>query len=309
MNNQIEKLDIEKFNPTISEIKRIVGEAEKIIVKDFSDKKQIALVRDHRIQLKDIRVKITKQGKEFRQKAIDFQKQVIVKEREFVALIEPEEQRLSEIEEKANAFYEREKRVAVLPMRREHLATIRDNVEVSDDELLNMDTQMFESYCNKRIADKNEKDRLILEEKEQTIKKEELRLAREKEIKEAEERARKEERVHAEKAEADLKIQREQEAKDHKERLEREEREAKERAISIEREAKERLEREERERKEKQEAEIKAEAERKEKLAKDKKYQEFLSSHGWTEKKANDFYIETKGNTYILYKKIDEITL
>ena len=305
----MENLDIEKFSPAVAEIQRIVEGGKNLTITDFSDKNQVKLVRDHRLQLKEIRVMITKQGKAFRQKALDFQKQVILKEKELILLVEPEEERLAAIEEQADAFAEREKRRELLPKRLERLSAFKDGVKISDDEILDMDSSSFEGYCNKRLADKNEKDRLFNETKERELKEAETKAAREKEIKEAEEHARKEERDRTEKAEADLKVQREREDKERKERIEREEREAKERAAAIEREAKERIEREERERKEKAEAEAKTEAERKEKLAKDQKYQEFLASHGWSKEKAGEFYVEVKGSTYSLYKKVGEITL
>ena len=331
MSEQIEKLDIEKFNPTVAEIQKIVDEGRQITITDFSDKLQVKAVHDRRLRLKEIRVAITKQGKAFRQKALDFQKAVIGKEKELVLLVEPEEERLAGLEEQADAFTEREKRRELLPKRLERLAAFKDGVEISDEEILNMDSTSFEGYCNKRLADKNEKDRLANEAKERELKEAEAKVAREKEIKEAEDRARKEERERADKAEADLKAQREREDLERKDRIEREEkerkeraereereareraerteREAKERAEKIEREAKEKAEREERERKEKAEAEAKAEAERKEKLAKDKKYLEFLASHGHNAETHKDFHIEQVGNTVTLYKKVGEITL
>ena len=306
---QIEKLDIEKFNPTVVEIQKIVDEGRQVTITDFSDKLQVKAVHDQRLRLKEIRVVITKQGKAFRQKALDFQKAVIGKEKELVLLVEPEEERLAGLEERADTFTEREKRRELLPKRLERLAAFNDGIEISDEEILDMDSTLFEGYCNKRFADKNENDRIELEAKQKEIKEAEAKAAREKEIKEAEDRARADERKRAEEAEMNLKVERERAEKESKERIVREEREAKERAATIEREAKEKVEREDRERKEKAEAEVKAEAERKEKLAKDTKYQDFLTTHGWTEKKAGEFYIEVKGSTYSLYKKIGEITL
>lgn len=324
----IEKLEIEKFNPTVMEIQKVVDDGRSITISDFSNKLQVKAVRDQRIKLKEIRVAITKQGKMFRQKALDFQKAVIGKEKELVALVEPEEVRLEDLENQASAFEEREKRRELLPKRKERLATIKDDIDnLSDDDLLDMDSTAFEGYCNKRFADKNEKDRVELEAKGRAIKEAEVKAAREKEIKDAEDRARADERKRAEEAEVKLKEERERAEKESKERIVREEREAKERSEKVEREAKERaerlereterlqieakekLEREERERKEKVEAEARAEAEQKEKLAKDKKYQEFLSTHGWSKRKEADFHIEVKGNTHTLYKKVGEITL
>lgn len=316
----LEQLDIEKFNPTVAEIQRIVEEGKKLTITDFSDRMQVKLVRDQRIQLRDVRIDITKQGKAFRQKAVDFQKQVILREKELILLVTPEEGRLTAIEEQADAFVEREKRKELLPKRLERLAALKDGVEISEEDILNMESSDFEGYCNKRLADKNEKDRTANEAKERELKEAEEKVTREKEIKDAEDRARADERKRAEEAEANLKVERERAEKESKERLEREEkeskeraekteREAKERAEKIEREAKEKVEHEERERKEKAEVEAKAEAEQKEKLAKTVKWQEFILSHGYTEKTAGEFYIEIKGSTHSLFKKVGEITL
>lgn len=309
MSEQLEKSEIEKFSPTVMEIQKVVDGGSSITISDFSNKEQVKAVRDHRTKLQAIRVSITKQGKEYRQKAIDFQKAVIGKEKSLIALVRPEEERLADLIEQASAFEEREKRKELLPKRLDRLATFKDGVEVSEEEILDMDSTTFEGYCNKRIADKNEKDRLELEEKQRTIKEAEARAAREKEIKEAEDRVREAERKRAEEAEIKLKEERERAEKESKERIVRNEREAKERVEKVEREAKEKLEREERERKEKAEAEARKEAEQKEKLAKDEKYQEFLASHGWSKEKSKEFHVEVKGNTYTLYKKVGEITL
>ena len=312
--------NIEKFNPTIAEIQSVVDEGRLLTITNFSDENEVKAVRNHRLKLKNVRVSITKQGKAYREQAVTFQKLVIAKEKELISLLEPEEERLAQLEEQADVFIEREKRRELLPKRLERLVRFNDGVEVSDDEILDMNSTDFEVYCNKRLADKNEKDRLALEIKERELKEAEAKAARENEIKEAEDRARKEERERADKAEADLKTQREREERDHRERIEREEREAKERAERTEREAKERAEkieneakekaeREERERKEKAEAEAKEEFERKENLAKDKKYQEFLVSHGCTNETAREFHATVRGNVHTLYKKVGEITL
>ena len=320
MPDEMEKLDIEKFNPTIADIRNIVESGKLITITDFTDKMQVKAVHDHRLQLKEIRVNITKQGKAFRQQALDFQKKVIAKEKELVALVEPEEERLSFLEEKADALEEREKRRDVLPKRLERLAVLNDGIEISGEEILDMDGSTFEGYFNKRIAEKNEKDRMANEVKERELKEAETKAAHDKEIKDAEERARADERKRAEEAEEKLKAERAREDEEHKKRVEREEREAKERADrtereakeradKIEREAKEKVEREERERKEIEEAKVKAEAEHKAKLSAHKKLQEFLASNGWTEEKDAEFYTRVVGNTVTLYKKVGEITL
>lgn len=303
MPEQNEELNIEKFNPTVAEIQAVVNEGKVLTISDFTNVAQVKAVRDQRLRLKEIRVNITKQGKLLRQEALDFQKKVIGKEKELVALVEPEEERLSSLEEAADKFAERERRRELLPKRKLSLEGINDGIDnLSDEDLMDMDTLAFDAYYNKRIADKNEKDRKALEEKERTLMEADAKAAREKELREAEERGR---------AEAEKKLQetREREDREREERIKREEVEAKERAEKIEREAKEKVEREAREKKEKEEAEARAETERKAKLAKDKKYQAFLKKCGWTAKTSGSFYIEVKGQTCVIYKKVGEMTL
>ena len=302
-------ISLEKFNPTIAELQNTVKRSQEIVVTNLSDKTALKLVTDVRIELKNFRVAITKQGKEFRQQAIDFQKAVISKEKELIAIIEPEETRLELIEKQAEELKEKTERLALLPERKEKLALIGDSVVIDDEKILEMDSVAFQSYCNQRVADKNTADRLALEARQNAIREAEAKLAHEQEIKEAEERARIEERKKLEEAEIRLKEERLRAEQEAKERIEKLEREAKEKAERLEREAKEKVEAEERARIQKTENEAKMFAEKKVRLEKDKKYQDFLREHEYTAETADQFHFEVLGSVHILYKKIGEISL
>ena len=301
------ELNIEKFSPTIAELQKLVKQTEDIKATDLKDKKQLKVVKENRLQLRDARVAIEKTGKVLRADALIFQKAVIAKEKELIAIVEPEELRLKGIEEEADRLVEVEKRRESLPNRIEILKSL--SIELPEAEILAMDDEQFTEFKNIKIAEKQEAERISLEVEKRKVEEEKSRLVREEQI-------RQEERARVELLEKSLKEERERAEREAKERIVREEQESRDRIIRQEKEAKERLELEKREREE-ADARIKEDAKRKEreeeemkkKLEKDKKYQEFLTTHGWTKDKAGEFYIELKDRTYSLYKKVGEITL
>ena len=273
--NNMEQLSLEQFDPTAAELHKMVEATQSITVDDLSDTNQLKLVHSNRITLKNARVAISKKGKELREEAIVFQKAVISKEKELISIIEPEEQRLQSLEDAANKIEETKKRQVLLPSRKATLESIGDAIECPDDEILNMNDSEFDAYRNRRVAAKNEADRLTLDAERRAIEEEKNRVAREQEIREAEERARQQERERLEQAE--------------KERKGREERER------VEAEKKARLAREAEERR------INEENAR---LEKEKKYIVFKTKNGWTEETKSDFKEERMGSEIVLWRKL-----
>jgi hypothetical protein len=279
------------FDQAVSGLNEIIAESSKITASDLKDSKQIAVVREFRLKLKKTRVAIEKQGKSMRDDAIKYQRDVIAREKELIGIIEPEEARLEAIEDEAQRIKDHEERMSSLPLRREQLAAIGDGVEVSDDELLDMDAEQFVAYMNgRKVAhfDKLEAQRkedearvareAEMQRREESVKKEaEERAARE--IAEANERAEK-----AEKAAAEAKEKAERQAKEDAEKAERA------RLAAIE----------EAERKEKQE---------KERLEKQAKYRKFRDGLGWTEETKSDFKEEKVGDEIIIWKKAGTFTI
>src|SRR3990167_4226116 len=155
-------LDIEKFDPTVADLKEMVAGSQTLQLTDPANNEQVELAHKKRIELRDARVRITKTGKGLREEAVAFQKAAIGKEKELVAIIEPEEARLQAFEDEAEKIRVREERKALLPARRAELDAIKDGIAVTDDELLEMDSATFLNYTNHRKAQKNEKDRLEL---------------------------------------------------------------------------------------------------------------------------------------------------
>ena len=197
-------LSLEKFDPKTKALQEIVAGTKEIVDIDLEDKKQLEKVKKARIALRDERVEISSIGKKYREETTAFNKAVIVREKELLEIITPEENRLKEIEEQAKKLKIRKERVAVLPMRKEKLETIGDDVDTSEGNLLEMDDTEFIDYYNTRVTEKNrlESEALAKQKAEQDAIEEKQR--REKEIEEAKEKARQEERDRIE-AEANKK--------------------------------------------------------------------------------------------------------
>lgn len=177
------------FDPSIDELQKIVLATSQITAEDLSDDTQLAVVKETRIQLRDARVAIQKKGKSMREDALKYQKNVITREKELIAIIEPEEIRLSEIEEKASQIRVRGAREALLPMRQEQLVPYAGMIQISNDDILDMDNDQFVSYLVDLQSKKNEKDRADIEAQKAQIA-EDARIAQIKKDAETAERER-----------------------------------------------------------------------------------------------------------------------
>jgi len=206
----MEPLNIEKFSPKKAELQALVLESQALTLPDPKDKEQVKKIKEARLKLRTARTTITKAGKEWRDEAIAFQRAVVAKEKELVAIVEPEEVRLEGLEAEAKQVQDREDRREFLPRRIERLATLADSIEISEAELLDMDGTAFEAYFNWRSADKNDKDRQANAEAQRKIDAEATKLAHDKALVEAEARGRIEAEDRA-KREIDAKARREAE--------------------------------------------------------------------------------------------------
>lgn len=221
------ELNIEKFSPTKAELTKMAETAATITLPDPLDKEQVEVVKQARLGLRSARTAITKMGKDLREDAVKFQKAVIVKEKEMLAIIEPQEERLERLEQDAEHMREREDRREFLPRRKERLTAIGDGIEITEDELLDMDGSAFEGYINMRHSNKLAADKAKLAADQAKLDADKAKLEHDKELAAAEERGRKEaaeklEREAKEKAEREA---REKEETDRKEAAEKEKRE------------------------------------------------------------------------------------
>lgn len=270
------ELNLEKFNPTVAEIKAMVARYASLQIQGIDDKEGYFAVDTARKELKRVRVKITKTGKTMREEAVAFQKAVIAKEKELVELVEPTERELEAKQEAIDLEKEKLKRVSLLPERHARLVAVK--YEATDDELLLLDETQFEALFNQKNAE-------YLAEKERVMLEEQARI-------EAEKKALQEQRE-----------EQEREAR-HQAELEQARKEAAERAV-LEAERKAREAEEAKALAEKQR--IEAEKAEQEKLEKQKRYTKFLSDNGYTEDTKQDFYIQRENNKVILFKKVAEL--
>lgn len=286
-------VDQDKKPITVENLKKVVEATKTLEVADLKDKEALDKVHTTRINLRDIRVHITKYGLKLRADATAYNKGVIQLEDELVSVIKPEEERLAKIEEDAKQLAIREERLAKLPARKERLAELLADgivtLVITDEQLLELDSEKFEAYYNQIVANKNEVVRM--KQLEEQAKKD-AELQRQKDETDAKRRAEVEE---FEKEKAKLEAEKEALAK-------------KEQALADE---KEKLAQEE-ERKKCEEADrleaLKKQEDEKKKqellLAKREQFKAFLVQHGRTEDNKADFKTEEVEGGWELWKKV-----
>lgn len=340
-------LSLVNFSPKKEELELMIKKSKDLTIAGVEDKKGYDLVRAARMKFVKTRVQIGKDGKALRDEALVFNKKVIAREKELIAMIGPVEDELFHKERIINEEKEKLKNKEALPKRIERLKGI--DAVVDNDFLLSMDDKKFNSFF---IAKKDyylaEKERKIKKEQEkieaekkkleenkrlEEAKKEAERQAKEDAIKEAElaklkaeedkrkaveeEKRKAAEAIEAEKRRAE---EERQKAEEEKLRLEREKKQAIEDEKLKAKQEKEKIiaeqKEKERQRLEKERVEEERLVERKrrrkkeaEKRAKKQEYKNFLKKHGYTEEKEKDFYIIQDGNLTILYKKVGEINI
>ncbi len=306
MTEKEQNLSLEEFSPAKAELSLLAGRAKAVDVKD------VALVHEVRIELRDARVAVTKRGKELRDGALKFQKEVIKRENELVAIIEPEEERLKVIDEENKLREEMEKRRDELPSRLDALVAIGDEAVNDEEELLAMDDNEFNAYRLRRIeakliADKaaDEQRRIIgLEEREAKAREDE-RVRREKQDKEdaerkakqeAEDRIRREKQAEEDRLNAEKRLAEAAKFAEEAKRIAAEKAvvEAEKARIAAEEKGRKDAEEEQRRQLELKEREAAAESEKEEARMKEKRYQDWLDS-------------VSKGNDGVVVQWIDGI--
>lgn len=283
-----------KFDPTVEQLNQIVESTSKITADDLSDDVKIALVKETRIKLRDSRIVIEKQGKSMREGALKFQKDVIAREKELVAIIEPEEKRLKEIEDQATLIRVRAARSELLPMRKQELGSVVLDMP-TDEFILDLDNDEFITYLNTEIGLKNIRDRDEIEREKARLA-DEARIAQVKKYAEVAERNRIEQ---ASKADEERRINKAAEDKINAEKAAQKLiDDARIEAARIAREAQEEVDRAciAREIEEKVAADKKANQEAQE------KYLEWAKSLGWSVETSNQFRTEHTANGIHLWK-------
>lgn len=263
--------EVEIFKPGIAELRSMAERFQGIEIKGVDDAEGYKTAKEARKELGDMRISITKTGKAAREEARRYAAKVIEQEKEYLAVITPTEDALKAKIEAIDEEKKKNERMILLPARKTMLEEIE--CQMTDEDILALDEKQFSDlYTAKKMAHLEEKERIRKAEEDKKRHEEELEQAR----KEAAEKATKE---------AEERMKREQEEKERK---------AKEEEEQKKREEEEKI------------ANEKAEQERTEK---NRKYKAWLKKNGYTEETKNDFSIARNGNTFVLFKKIDEITI
>lgn len=301
-----ESVIITKFSPLEAKLRRMAEAAKDITAEDFEDKNKMALVKSNQLSLRDMRTDLEKLGKMLRDPHTTFNSRVLEKEREFIAIIEPEEKRLKAIRTEADKLIEIESRKLLLPARTDMLTAL-GITDIKDETLLDLDPSQFQEFYNKCVADKNERDRQALEDVR--IKEDEMRAKAQRDHEEVIAKERK--ALDDERNKIEAEKQRIQHEKDLIAATEKARTEERERAERAEKERKEDAERVRLREVAAQEAAAKAEEEKRladqATLEAKKKYQAFLAKHKYVE--GYDFILSREDNTVRLYKIVGTLKL
>jgi hypothetical protein len=261
-NNQLRT----SFMPFFDQANDWIKKANKIVVTDTIQKDQMALARNARLKLKEIRVNVEKNRKELKESIVRKGKAIDGMANILKFLIEPVEEYLQEQEDFAEV-QEAKRKDALESERREILAPFGKDI----------------SFYNLRDMTQEAFDGLV-EIIKNSIKVEE----------EAQKKADKERAAQEKKDKEEREAQQKENDRLRKEAQKRDE------ELRIEREAREQREREEKAEKEKQEAQKRDQ----EKLEKRKAFMKFREEHGWTEETKGDFRVEEGEEGFILFKKV-----
>lgn len=282
-------LSLESFDPTKAELTTMAEAYSGLYIFGVDDVEGYQKVKEAKKELQSVRVRITKKGKEMRDDAIKFQRDVIAFEKELISIIEPTERELESRKEAVDLQKERAARLELLPVRKERLASVNDNA--TDEQILDMDAESFEAYFNNARSFYLDQKQKEVEEKERLAREEEERLERELA------------RVEQEKVRAaELEKAREEAAAQALENAE------KEKQLAVIRE-RERMQEELAAKEHAAATKEKEEKEAKEKLEAKKKFTAFLEGLGCTEATKHEYKIEWEGKTATVYKKLGSITL
>jgi hypothetical protein len=249
--------ELQRYNTTDAEIAKRRKYLDYTI-KDLSDTDGYSLVHKARMEIKSMRIAVTKRGKELREDAIKFQKAVISEEQRIIGQLSPIEDHLADEEariDEENARLKREaeeREAARVKARADKLYSLNcrfdghtwtyDGATVTHEEVIKCTDDQFKAFCNNIEAkQKEEREAKADEERKQQAEigrlkqiaaeqaeRERLIEAREKAVKDAQEKLEREKR-----AEEAAKLKAEQD-RIRAEELEKAKKEAAERAVLAE---------------------------------------------------------------------------
>lgn len=195
------------FESKKAELEALAEDSKGLTISSIEDKDMIKIVSEKRKILKSERVSISKQGKEMRDTLTQMNRQIIEREKELIAIIEPTEKELMEQEkwvaDEKERIHQEEiaKENARIQSRIDALAAYGFQIDYSD--IKSMSDETFEKYkeaaksqYEKEEAEKAEAERIRLEQEEKE------RLEREAERKRLEAERKELEDLRAKQAEA-----------------------------------------------------------------------------------------------------------
>lgn len=170
------KMDITSFSISKADLVEQIEAMKNVKIDGIDDKVGYQLAKDSKSLCVSKRGDITRNGKELRAEALQFQKDVIAHEKELIAIIEPVEAELAKKIKAIDDEKEKIRRVKLLPSRHARLQVI--NSDVDDDTLLALDVDQFEDFFEKKNAEHvAEQARLAQEEADKAREKAEKELA------------------------------------------------------------------------------------------------------------------------------------
>jgi hypothetical protein len=234
-------------------------EADLIVLRDESrdlkisgpeDKAGYKIVRDQRLKLKNARTSIANDAKDLREGAVKFQKTVIAREKELIAIISTAEENLIQEEDAYNQAVEKiciekeRKENERIQLRITQLAKFNHAIDLYDAKI--MPEENFQALLGEAEAAFNKEQERIAQEKaaaeqERIAEQERLRVEREEMARLREDQEKREialraeqERIQKEQAEREATIKAEQDRKDAELKAEREKLEAEKREMELE---------------------------------------------------------------------------
>lgn len=279
-----------ELSPMDIKANELVARIKDLTIAGIEDEVGYQIVKEAYIEARDFINSVSELRLDITRQYDDAKKQLIVREREIIAKVEPVKEQLGSLKKEIDDEKLRLKIVAALPGRKALLEGIE--LVVSDDELLLMTNEKFEKFF--------------------TDKKGEYLTAKEARLKEAEDKLAEEKRQAAEKKRIDDEKAAAVEA-ERKRASEEKEQALKDAADKAEREKQEIIDAQAKKEKDAEDERIRKEneaAEEKKKREANEKYQDFLKELGYSEETKADFKIfKSEGGEISVYKKVGSIIL
>ena len=158
--------ELVKLDYSSEEMKEMVIISKKITVPNLEDTEQLKIAKDMRTKLRKVEIVVEKQAKNYRDFFNKINKEIRTEEMDLLEITKTEIERLDAIQEEADSLEIKKKREALLPVRKERLTAVDETgcYICADEYLVEMDADAFEKYLNGCVANKNERERLRLED-------------------------------------------------------------------------------------------------------------------------------------------------